>query len=59
VVYPVAPFPEKPGKDVMGYIGPEVPDMGIVIHRGAATVKTGFPWFDAFKLFYPTTQRIV
>jgi hypothetical protein len=39
--YIIALTAQSPGKDIVGHIGPEVPDMGIVIYRGPAAVKTG------------------
>jgi hypothetical protein len=37
--YLEAEAPQDPDQEVMGYIGPEVPDMGVVVDRGAASVK--------------------
>jgi hypothetical protein len=37
--YLEAEAPQYPDQDVMGYVGPEIPDVGVVIDRGAAPVK--------------------
>ena len=43
----------------MGYVGPEVPDMGIVVNREAAAVKTGFAGDNGFKGLHFAAQGIV
>jgi hypothetical protein len=40
VSYLEAEAPQGPYQDVVGYIGPEIPDVGVVIDRGAASIKT-------------------
>jgi hypothetical protein len=55
----IAPFPEGTDEDIVGYIGPEVPDLGIVVHRGAAAVKTRLSGYKGDKFFQGTSQRIV
>jgi hypothetical protein len=54
-----APFPEGTDKDIVGYIGPKVPNMGIVVYRGAAAVKTRLPGYKGDKFFQGTSQRVV
>jgi hypothetical protein len=34
---------EGTGKYIVGYIGPQIPDMGIVVYRRPAAVEAGFP----------------
>jgi hypothetical protein len=33
---------QDPDQDVVGYICPEVPDVGVIVDRGAASVKAHF-----------------
>jgi hypothetical protein len=33
---------QDPGQHIVGYIGPEIPDVSVVINRGTASVKTRF-----------------
>jgi hypothetical protein len=44
-----AETPQNPGQDVMGYIGPEIPNVGVVIDRGATSVKTHFAGLERLK----------
>jgi hypothetical protein len=55
----IAPFPEGTDKDIVGYIGPEVPDVGIVVYRGTAAVKTHGAGEQGNKVFCGTSQCIV
>jgi hypothetical protein len=41
------------GKDVVGYIGPEISDVGVVVNRGAAAVKTSAALDQGFKGLQP------
>jgi hypothetical protein len=36
-------------KNIMEYVGPEIPDMGIVINRGTTAVKPDFTGINRFK----------
>jgi hypothetical protein len=41
--------PEGPHQDVMKHISPQVSDMGIVIYRRTAAIKTNPPGLEGFK----------
>jgi hypothetical protein len=41
--------PQGPDQDIVQYIGPEVPDMGVVIYGGTAAVETNSSWIEGFK----------
>jgi hypothetical protein len=36
-------------QDIVEHIGPKVPDMGVIVYRRAAPVKTGFSRFERCK----------
>jgi hypothetical protein len=40
---------QGPDQDIMKHIGPEVPDMGVIVYRRAAPVKTDLSRFEGFK----------
>jgi hypothetical protein len=46
-------------KNIMEYVGPEIPDMGIVINRGATAVKPDFAGINRFKGLQFPSQGIV
>jgi hypothetical protein len=51
--------PQGPDQDIVEDIGPQVPDMSVVIHRGAAAVKTRFPRLTGFKGLCPSAKGII
>jgi hypothetical protein len=59
MLYRIPPVPKGADKNIMGYIGPKVPDMGVGIHRGTTPVKPHDTWYKGFKLFYRAAKCIV
>jgi hypothetical protein len=46
----VKPCPmQGPDQDIVEHIGPKVPDMGVIIYRRAAPVKTDLSRVEGFK----------
>jgi hypothetical protein len=45
----VAKAAQGTGKDVMGHVCPEISDMGVVINRRSAAIKTGAAFFPGLK----------
>jgi hypothetical protein len=49
---------EGPDQEIVDHICPEIPDMGVGIHRGTAAVKAGFTRPDRLKNLYLPPQGI-
>jgi hypothetical protein len=55
----VAQTAESPLQEIVGDIGPEVPDMGIIINRRAAAIEPNFSSLNGFKDLYFPAKGIV
>jgi hypothetical protein len=47
--YPKPPAAQGPDQNIMEHISPEIPDMGIVVYRGATPVETDFPGIEGLE----------
>jgi hypothetical protein len=43
------PAAQGPHEDIVEYIGPEIPNMGIIVYCRPAAVKAGLPRDEGFK----------
>jgi hypothetical protein len=59
MVYLETGTPQGADKNIMEYVGPEIPDMGIVVNSGTAAVKPDFTGINRFKGLQFPSQGIV
>jgi hypothetical protein len=45
----ITPLPEGPHQGIVGDVGTEIPDVGVVVYRGAAAVKARLAALDWLK----------